>query len=71
MNPGLEGHGREQELTTLCGQEALFLILQSALKRGAKTVRGKFVEGELVKNRFVAGEVARDVRYDVHAGTPA
>ena len=62
--------GRARELTTLCGQEALFVVPRSALRRGTKTVRSKLVEdmmGELVKSRFVAVEVARDVRYDVHA----
>ena len=29
------------------------------------------MKGELVKSRFVAAEVARDVRYDVHTRTPA
>ena len=37
-------------------------------------VRGRFVDDMKigrVKSRFVAAEVARDVRHDVHAGTPA
>ena len=38
-------------------------------------VRGRFVDdmkiGRRVKSRFVAAEVARDVRYDDHEGTPA
>ena len=37
-------------------------------------VRGKSVDdmkNGRVKSRFVAAEVARDGRYDVHAGTPA
>ena len=29
------------------------------------------MKGEIAKSKFVAAEVARDVRYDVHAGTPA
>ena len=52
----------------------LFVIPRSALKRVTKTVQGKFIEdikGELVTSRFAAAEVARDVRYEVRAGTPA
>ena len=44
------------------------------MRRGTKTVRGKFVDdmkNGRVKSRFVAAEVVRDVRFDVHAGTPA
>ena len=72
-DPRLVGRPRK-ELATLCAQEALFVIPRSALKRGTKTVRRKIckdMKGELVKNRFVAAEVASDVRYDVQAGTPA
>ena len=46
----------------------------SALRRGTKTVRGKFVEdmnGGLVKSQFVAAEVAKDGRHYVHAGSAA
>ena len=60
--------------TSLGGREALFVVPRSALLRGTKTVRGKFVEdmkGELVKRRLVAAEVARDVRCDLHARTQA
>ena len=42
------------------------------MRRGTKTVRCKFVEdvkNGLVKSRFVAAEVARAVRYNVHGGT--
>ena len=66
--------GRERELSTLCSQDALFVIPRTALRSGTKTVRGRFVddmENGRVKRRFVAAEVARDVRHDVHAGTPA
>ena len=37
---------------------------------GTRQVRRK-MKGELVKSIIVAAEVARDVRYDLHAGTPA
>ena len=50
------------------------MIPKTALRRGTKMVRGKFVDdmqNGRVKNRFVAAEVARDARHDVHAGTPA
>ena len=43
-------------------------------RRGTQTVRGKVVDdmrNGRVKSRFVAAEVARDVRCDVRAGTPA
>ena len=74
LDPRLVGEGRAKEVHTLCGQEALFVVPRSAMRRGTKTVRGKLVEdmkGELVKSMFVAAEVARDVRQNVHAGTPA
>ena len=44
------------------------------MRPGTKTVRGRFVDdvkNGLVKSRFVAAEVARDLRHNVHAGTPA
>ena len=66
--------GRERDLTTLCSQDALFVIPRTAQRSGTKTVRGRFVDdikNDRVKSRFVAAEVARDVRHDVHAGTPA
>ena len=73
LDPVLVAEGRERELITLCNQGALFVIPKSAVKHGTKTVRGRFVDNmkdDRVKSRFVAAEVARDVRYDVHAGTP-
>ena len=71
LDPRLMGEGRAKELAPLRGQE--FVIPRSALNRGTKTVRGKFVEdlqGGLVQSRFAAAKVARDVRYDVHDGKP-
>ena len=53
---------------------ALFAIPRSALRRGTGTTRGKFVEDMkkgIVNSKFVAAEVARDLRYDAHAGTLA
>ena len=53
-------------------QSALFVIPRTALRRGTKTVRGKFVDelkNGCLESSFVAAEVARDVRYDVRAGT--
>ena len=50
------------------------MIPRTALRQDTKTVRGRFVDdmkNGRVKSRFVAAEVARDVRPDVHAGTPA
>ena len=64
--------GREKELSTLCSQDALFVIPRTALRLGTKTVRGRYVDdmkNGRVKSRFVEAEVARDVRHDVHAGT--
>ena len=61
LDDRMVAEGRERELSTLCSQDALFVIPRTALRPGTKTVRG----------RFVAAEVARDVRHDVHAGTPA
>ena len=69
-----EEEGGAKDLTTRSGQEALSVIPRSALQRGTKIARDKFVEAmksELVNSRFMAAEVARDVRYDVYAGTPA
>ena len=66
--------GRERELGVLCSQDALFVIPRIALRLGTKMVRGRFVDdmkNGRIKSRFVAAEVARDVRYDVHTGTPA
>ena len=50
------------------------MIPRTALSLGTKMVRGSFVDdmkNGRVKSFFVAAEVARDVRHDVHAGTPA
>ena len=44
LSPLLVGVGRATEFSTFCGQNALFVIPRSALRRGTKTVRGKFVE---------------------------
>ena len=66
--------GRERELSTLCSQDALFVIPRTALRPGTKMVRGRFVDdmkNGRVKSSFVAAEVAGDVRHDVRAGTPA
>ena len=44
---------------------------RTALRPGTKTVRGRFVDDTTnarVQSRFVAAEVATDVRHDVHAG---
>ena len=44
------------------------------MRPGTKMVRGTFVDDMKigrVKSRFVAAEVVRDVRHDVHAGMPA
>ena len=50
------------------------MIPRTALRPGTKTVRGRFVDdmkNGRFKSRFLAGEVARDVRHDEHAGTRA
>ena len=55
-------------------RNALFLIPRTALRPFTLMVRGRFVDDMKnghVKSRFVAAEVARDVRHDVHAATPA
>ena len=52
--------GREKELSTLWGQNALFVIPRSAVQRDTKTVRGRFVDNMKngrVKSRLVAAEV--------------
>ena len=44
---------------------------RTALRPGTTTVRGRFVDdmkNGRIKSRFVAAEVATDVRHDVHAG---
>ena len=74
LNDRMVAEGRERELATVCSQDALSVIPRTALRPGTKTVRGRFVDdikNDRVKSRFVAAEVARDVRHDVRAGTPA
>ena len=74
LDTRMVAEGRERELGALCSQNALFVIPRTALSLGTKMVRGRFVDdmkNGRVKSRFVAAEVARDVRHDVHAGTPA
>ena len=74
LDKRMVAEGRERELGALCSQNALFVIPRTALSPGTKMVRGRFVDdvkNSRVKSRFVAAEVARDVRHDVHAGTPA
>ena len=74
LDKRMVAEGRERELGTLCSQNSLFVIPRTALSPGTKMVRGRFVDdmkNGRVKSRFVAAEVARDVRHDVHAGTPA
>ena len=49
------------------------MIPRTALRPGTKTVRGRFVDDMKdgrVKSRLVAAEVSRDVKHDVHVGTP-
>ena len=74
LDKRMVAEGRERELGALCSQKALFVIPRTALSPGTKMVRGRFVDemkNGRVKSRFVAAEVARDVRHDVHAGTLA
>ena len=74
LDKRMVAEGRERELGALCSQNALFVIPRTALSPGTKMVRGRFVDdmkNGRVKSMFVAAEVARDVRHDVHAGTPA
>ena len=74
LDKRMVAEGRERELGALCSEGALFVIPRTPLSPGTKMVRGRFVDdmkNGRVKSRFVAAEVARDVRYDVHAGTPA
>ena len=73
LDKRMVAEGRERELGALCSQGALFVIPRTALSPGTKMVRGRFVDdvkNGRVKRRFVAAEVARDVRHHVHAGTP-
>ena len=66
LDDRMVAEGRERELSTLCSQDALFVIPRMALRPGTKTVRGRFVDemkNSRVKSRFAA-EVARDVRHD-------
>ena len=69
LDKRMVAEGRGRELGALCSQNALFVIPKTALSPGTKMARGRFVDEK--KSRFVAAEVARDVRHDVHAGTPA
>ena len=74
LDKRMVAEGQERQLRALCSQNALFVIPRTALSPGTKMVRGRFVDdmkNGRAKNRFVAAEVARDVRHDVHAGTPA
>ena len=74
LDKRMVAEGRERELGALCSQGALFVTPRTALSPGTKMVRGRFVDdmkNGRVKSRFVAAEVARDVRHVVHAGTPA
>ena len=52
----------------MCSQGALFVIPEDSTESWHQD--GSLAGGR-VKSRFVAAEVARDVRHDVHAGTPA
>ena len=61
--------GRERKLSTQRSQDSLFVITRKALCPGNKMVCGRFVDE--MKNGRVKTEVGRDVRHDVHAGTPA
>ena len=72
MNKWWQEAETESSPPTLCSQDALFVFLRTALRLG-NMVRDKFVDdmSGRVKNTFVAAEVARDVRHDVRAGTPA
>ena len=74
LDDQMVAEGPERELSTPCSQNALFVIPRRPLRPSTKMVRGRFVDdmkNGRVKSRFVAAEVARDVRHDVHARTPA
>ena len=74
LDKRMVAESRKRELGALCSQGALFVIPRTALSPCTKMARGRFVDdmkNGRVKSRFVAAEVARDVRHDVHAGTPA
>ena len=74
LDDRMVAEGRERELSTRCSQDALFGIPRTALRPGTNMIRGRFVDDKkngYVKSRFVAAEVAIDVRHDVHAGTQA
>ena len=47
--------GRERELSTQCSQDALFVILRTALRPGTKMVRGRFVDD--MKKRWCPEQV--------------
>ena len=74
LPPHAVAQGRHKEMSTMASQGALLVLPRSALPRGAKVVRGKFLDDlradGVVKSRFVAQEIAWDSRGDVHAGTP-
>ena len=57
LDDRMVAEGREREPSTLSSQDTVFVIPRTSVRPGTKTVRG----------RFVAAEVARDVRHDVHA----
>ena len=74
LDKRMVAEGRERGLGALCSQNALSVIPRTALSPGTKKRSRRFVDDMnicRVKNKFVAAEVARDVRHDVHAGTPA
>ena len=65
LDKRMVAEGRERELDALCSQNALFVISRTAMSPGTKMVRGRFVDdmkNGRVKSRFMAAEVARDVR---------
>ena len=43
LDDRMVAEGRERELSTLCSQDALFVIPRTALRPGTKMVRGRFV----------------------------
>ena len=75
LDDRMVAEGRERELSTLCSQDALFVIPRTGLRPGTKMVRGRFVDDmRMVVSRAGSCQLrwqARDVRHDVHGGTPA
>ena len=66
LDDRMVAEGRKRELATLSSQDAWFVIARMALRPGTRTVRGRLVDdmkNDRVKSRFVAAEVARDVRH--------